>query len=427
MPMNRKLLFGERLMLGDGKTPFNGIVPVKIRGEFSEADLHHALLRLQQKHLWLNAVIAYDENNRPCFTTDLARPVKIPVKIIPREREDQWKTESVHQWLVPFKTDEEPMLRMVWIKGDGISELLMVFHHCLIDGGSILAILTALFELIDNGDADIGQENPVKGLADIVPPEILESRKKKIKVNLIGNIAVLALRLMPAGRKAVERKKDYLIHWKLDEEMTSQLSGFCKRTEVTVNTLLCAVLLQAFKEVRKEKSHNKISCPVDLRNINHHIKKDNIFAFGSMFVVSSYPELDFMSNLKAIHQDIKQKLKKLDPYLMLMVLEKAHPVLHKFSRFLKHNRSSNDCMFSNMGRITMPYQYKTFEIETMYAPTSIGPLGNTTSLITSTYRGQMDFCFVASEGFVPYAEAKAIQGRIISILEAQLQTQLESV
>lgn len=75
----------------------------------------------------------------------------------------------------------------------------------------------------------------------------------------------------------------------------------------------------------------------------------------------------------------------------------------------------------------MPYQYKTFEIETMYAPTSIGPLGNTTSLITSTYRGQMDFCFVASEGFVPYAEAKAIQGRIISILEAQLQTQLESV
>jgi NRPS condensation-like uncharacterized protein len=423
--MKRKLLFGERLMLGDGKTPFNGVFPIKIRGEFSAASLHYALLRLQQKHPLLNAVITYDKNNRPYFATANEQPVKIPVEILSRYSDHDWEAETVRQWQTPFRTELEPMLRVSWLKGDGVSELLTVFHHCLIDGGSIMTILTALFELIDNRDADIGQENPIKGLADIVPPEIMENRKKKIKVNLIGNIAVLALRLMPAGRKAVERKKDYLIHWKMDEEMTSQLSGFCKRAKVTVNTLLCAVLLQTFKEVRKEKSHNKISCPVDLRNINQHIKKDNIFAFGSMFVVSSYPELDFMSNLRAIHQDIKQKLKKIDPYLMLMVLEKAHPVLHKFSRFLKHSKSSNDCMFSNMGRITMPYQYKTFEIETMYAPTAIGPLGNTTSLLTSTCRGQMDFCFVASEGYIPYTEGQAIQTRIMSILKEQLKTQLQ--
>ena len=425
--MERRLLFGERLMLGDGYTPFNGVVPVKIRGEFSAASLHHALLRLQQKHPWLNAVITYDKNNRPCFTIDKDKPVKIPVQIIPRNSDDHWRIESINQWLVPFKTDQEPMLRMVWVKGNGVSELLMVIHHCLIDGGSILTILAALCELIDNGDADVGQEDPIKGLSDIVPPEILYNRKKKLKASLIGGIAVLALWLMPAGRKAVERQKDYMLNWKLDEDMTANLSGFCKSSGVTINTLLCAVLLQAFKEVRKEKSHNKISCPVDLRNINHNIKKDNIFAFGSMFVVGSYPEPDFMSNVRAMQKDIRQKVKKLDPYLMLMVLEKAHPILNKFTRFLKHGQSSNDCMFSNMGKITMPYQYKTFEIETMYAPTAIGPLGNTTSLIISTYRGQMDFSFVASEGFVPYTEGQAIQSRIMSILKEQLQTQLQPV
>ncbi|MGY0037990.1 condensation domain-containing protein [Pedobacter sp. NJ-S-72] len=313
--MNRRLLFGERLMLGDGYTPFNGVVPVKIRGEFSTASLHHALLRLQQKHPWLNAVITYDKNNRPCFTTDLDRPVKIPVQIIPRESDDHWQSEAINQWLVPFKTDLEPMMRIIWVKGDGVSELFMVIHHCLIDGGSILTILAALLcELIDNGDADVGQENPIKGLSDIVPPEILDNRNKKFKASLIGGFAVLALWLMPAGRKAVDRQKDYMLSWKLEEEMTTQISSFCKSAGVTINTLLCAVLLQAFKDVRKENSHNKISCPVDLRTLNRNIKKDNIFAFGSMFVVSSYPELDFMSNAKAIQKDIKQKVKKLDPY-----------------------------------------------------------------------------------------------------------------
>jgi NRPS condensation-like uncharacterized protein len=423
--MNRRLLFGERLMLGDGYTPFNGVVPVKIRGEFSEASLHHALLRLQEKHPWLNAVITYDKNNRPSFTINKDRPVKIPVQIIPREHDDHWRNEAINQWLVPFKTDQEPMLRIVWVKGDGVSELIMVIHHCLIDGSSVLTILAALCELIDNGDADVGQENPIKGLSDIVPPEILDNRKKKFKASLIGSIAVLALWLMPAGRKAVERQKDYMLNWKLEEEMTTQISSFCKSAGVTINTLLCAVLLQAFKDVRKENSHNKISCPVDLRTLNRNIKKDNIFAFGSMFVVSSYPELDFMSNAKAIQKDIKQKVKKLDPYLMLMVLEKAHPILNKFRRFLKHGKSSNDCMFSNIGRMPIPHQYRTFEIETIYTPTVIGPLGNTTSLMTSIYRGQMDFSFVASEGFVPYAEGQAIKGRIMSILKEQLQTQLQ--
>ncbi|QNK63118.1 hypothetical protein H7F33_00910 [Pedobacter sp. PAMC26386] len=76
--------------------------------------------------------------------------------------------------------------------------------------------------------------------------------------------------------------------------------------------------------------------------------------------------------------------------------------------------------------MTIPHQYQTFEIETIYAPSVIGPLGNTTSLITSTYRGQMDFSMVISEGFVPYAEAQAIQERMMSIINEQLAIQFQT-
>lgn len=423
--MKRKLLFGERMLHGDGNTPFNSVIPVRIRGDFSAAALNHALVRLQQKHPLLNAFIENDETNRPWFAVDKDRPVRIPVRVIPRYSDSDQEVETVREWLTPFDTAKGPMLRIVWIKGGGVSDLLMVIHHCLCDGGSAMSILAALLELLDDGDANIGQETPIKGMTDIVPVDILEDKRKVLKARFIGYVATLALWIIPVNKKAVDRQNDYLIQWSVDSDKLAALSRFCKNSGVTINTFFCTALLRAFKEVRKDKAHNKVSCPVDIRRFNPKIKRDHIFAFGLMFVVSAYPKLDFISNVKAIQKDIKEKMKKLNPYLLMMVLENAHPVLEKFTRFLKYGKSSNDCMFSNLGNLTIPYQYNTFELEMINSPSVIGPLGNTTSLVISTYRGQMSLSLVGSEGYLPYADAQAIQHKLMSILEEQLITRLE--
>jgi hypothetical protein len=73
-------------------------------------------------------------------------------------------------------------------------------------------------------------------------------------------------------------------------------------------------------------------------------------------------------------------------------------------------------MFSNLGKIDIVHQYQNFELETIFSPSVIGPLGNTTTLVTSTYRGQMDFTFIASEGFIPYTEALGIQQKLMEII-----------
>jgi hypothetical protein len=59
-------------------------------------------------------------------------------------------------------------------------------------------------------------------------------------------------------------------------------------------------------------------------------------------------------------------------------------------------------MFSNLGRIQIPHEYKEFSVDTIFSPSVIGPLGNTTTMVVSTYRGKMDFSFVGSEGFALY-------------------------
>ncbi|WP_158795365.1 hypothetical protein [Pedobacter sp. L105] len=414
--MKRKLLFAERMLYGNGETPFNVVIPVKINGSFPAENLYYALDKIQEKYPLLNAGIENDEEGRPWFVVHPKTFSYIPVRIIIREGNDDWERESVKEWYILFNSSKGPLVRLVWIKGDSFSELLLVSHHCLCDGGVLMSILADLLVLLDNGQVDIGKENPILKIEDIIPPSILKNKKKLVKAKLIGSFATLVLWLIPLQKRLIDRKKDYLIHWKLDKELSGQLIATCKSEGITVNTALCVAVLNAFKKVRKEKFHNKISCPVDIRKFTPEIKKDNIFAFGLMLVVSADEKLDLLNDARKMQEDISKKTAKLNPYETIMVMEKSHASLTDFNNFLKYGKSSNDCMFSNLGKIDIPYQYHSFEVETLYSPSVIGPLGNTTTLLTSTYRGQLDFTFIGSEGFLPYQEALAIQKELIHII-----------
>lgn len=406
------------MLHGDGTAPFNAVIPWRIKGNVLPADLRHALRKLQRKHPMLNTAVVYDQAAMPWFTGSEDSFIDIPVRVVSRLTEDDWKNESVAEWAMPFDTAAGPLIRMVWIKGETTSEFIMVIHHCLCDGGSAMAILEELLLCLDDPDADIGKEKPIMGIEDVVPPEILNSRKQLMKSRLIGGMANLFLWLVPVGKKIVERKTDYMIHWKLDEEMSAGIVKRCKEEGITVNTAFCVALLNAFQAVRKDGFHNKVSCPVDIRRFAPQIKRDNIFAFGLMFVVSADKNMAFFDDARRMQADIDRKTARLDPYGTLMMMEESHSALDKFTKFLKYGKSTNDCMFSNLGRIGIGHRYKTFELETIFSPSVIGPLGNTTTMITSTYRGQMDFTFIASEGFLPYKDALSIKDKMMEIISA---------
>jgi len=415
--MKRKLLFAERMLHGNGDLPFNAVIPIKLKGIFKAEDLHHALRKLQDKHPMLNAFVKDDEQSMPWFIVSEKIELPIPIRIVTRTTDDDWKEESMKEWATVFDTRSGPLMRLVWIKGEEFSEFIIVIHHCLCDGGSAMAILAEFLLLVDDGSIEIGKEDPILRIEDIIPISILNSKKKIIKAKLIGGVANLFLWLVPVSKKRlIERKRDYMIHWKLEKELSDRLIRKCKSEGVTVNTALCVAVLNAFKEVRQEGFHNKISLPVDIRRFAPKIKRDNIFAFGLMLVVSADKDLDFFADAKRMQEDIDKKTAKLDPYETIMMMEESHSSLNNFTNFLKYGKSSNDCMFSNLGRVDIPHQYKNFAVETIFSPSVIGPLGNTTTLVTSTYLGQMDFTFIASEGFIPYTEAQTIKEKIMEIL-----------
>lgn len=418
--MKRKLLFAERMLHGDGEAPFNTVSTIRTKGDIPEENLYHALKRLQEKHPFLNAFIENDEQGIPHFVVEKEKVLRIPVRVVERNTEHDWKVESIKEWAVVFDTYKGPLMRVVWVKGEKVSELLLVNHHCLCDGGSMLAIIAELLMVLDDGSANIGKENPILSIDDIVPYKVLSDKRKSIKAKLIGKAATFVLWLVPVKKRLIERKRDYMIHWKLDKALSDLLLLKCKSEGVTVNTALCAALLTAFKEIRKENFHNKISCPVDIRRFAPMIKKDNIFAFGLMLVVSAEQTSDFFGAAKKMQADIDRKTAKLDAYETVMMMEESHSSLTNFTDFLKYGKSSNDCMFSNLGKIMIPFAYRNFEVETIFSPSVIGPLGNTTTLITSTYREQMDFTFISSEGFISFPDAERIRDKMIDVLSAEV-------
>ncbi|HBV15851.1 condensation domain-containing protein [Chryseobacterium carnipullorum] len=417
--MKRKLLFGERILLGDGTEPFNVVIAFRLRGTFKKEEIQYALSQIQGKHPWLRALIQHDDHKMPWFEVSEKYP-PIPIRMVNRKGEDDWQEESRKEWETLFKYGEQPLLRFIWIRGEEVSDMLFSFHHCLCDGGSALAFLYEFLTILDHPSAEIGVENPILGIHDVVPESILTNRTQKLKAKLIGRVAAMAIKCIPVGKKAVERQNDYLIHWKFDKEMSRELISYCKSMEVTVNTFLCAVVLQAFKKVKGAAAFNKVSCPVDIRRFANQIKEDHIFAFGLMIVVSANHKISFSENLRLMQESVERKTSKLNPYITMMVMESAHDALKSFTKLLKHGKSSNDCMFSNLGRIQIPHQYKAFTLETIFSPSVIGPLGNTTTMVTSTFNGEMDFSFVGSEGYLPYSEALAIRDEVIQTVKEQL-------
>jgi NRPS condensation-like uncharacterized protein len=235
------------------------------------------------------------------------------------------------------------------------------------------------------------------------------------------------LSIIPTRKREVERQHDYYIHWKLNEETSAGLIALCKAEGITVNTVMCNIILNAYKQVRQKKALNKLLCPVDIRSFVPQIKKNNIFAFPLMILVSAYPGLDFLSNARAIQKEIERKIAKLKPYNIMMILEAGHKSLHKLMGFLKNQKPGNDCMFSNLGKINIPHQYKSFEIKTMFSPTVMGQHCNTGAITTSTYGKQMDFSFIGSEGYLPYDDALAIKCKMIEMITEHIVTEKLSI
>jgi len=424
----RELLFLERVLYGDGKDAFNGVFALRLKGDLTGLDWSHALSRLQKRHAVLRARVVESPNGKPRFAIadGLAN---IPIRILDRDSPHDWQAEVQAAWGWVFDNPEQPMLRLTVLSDKLGADLVLAFHHCICDGGGGIVLVRELLRLLDDPDADIGPEQGIPMLEDVVPEVVRKNRRYRLRMASLGGLMRAALRLTAAvttrrNKPRYHRKDDYLVHWKLPETESAELFAACSAHGITVNTTLCLAFLKAFREVRGRLAQGRLTCPVDIRRFVSHLPKDSLFSFGLVLKMqlpkTQLPE--FWTEAKLLQAHADKQLAELKPFDFLMVMESLHPALNSMLKVLTYGRVQNDLMFSNMGRLQIPADYSAFSVDTLFSPTVVGPFANPTTVITSTFQGQLDFAWVCNERFIPRRDAEAIRDRARACLRQACST-----
>jgi NRPS condensation-like uncharacterized protein len=317
------MLFFERLMYVDGRTPVNCVMTGRIRGGVAAEKLHLALAKVQGKHALLRARVV-EEDGEPQFAFS-AYPKEIPVRVIERRSDEDWRDITCLEWKTPFNMSSGPMIRVVWIKSEDVSELMLVGHHCICDGASLVAIYREILQLIDQPDLQLTPYRPFHSMRDLVPQQVLSNRKMALLIK--GKAALFRLFALTVKTvKTAPPGEHYLIYWRADANESAELARRCKAEGATPYAALCVAFLLAFREVNSARFKNKLMCPVNVRRFIGNIGADMMFNYAPTIplALSRDSQEGFWGLARRLKQSISEKTERLNAYEHLLTAEQLH-------------------------------------------------------------------------------------------------------
>lgn len=414
----RKLLLVERIMYIDATTPLNCVFTAKIKGEIRKEHIQIALAKIQNKHPLLRAAIDLQDKQHPAYVIkENMKP--IPLRVVERQTDTDWLVESEQEWYWQFKDEGSPLAQLVWIKGQEVSELLWVLPHCICDGTSIETLMRELLALIDNPTLDLEPYQLFQSVNNFLSPQFdIQKNTRKAKLYLL--LAKFFF-LMQRENKKRNLGKNYAIHWKLDSTNSAVLKQKCKDSGISVHSILCTAFMQAFQDVQGKSAKKKVISPINIRHFIPEIKKDHMFAFAPTVELSLKKNTSqILDQAKHIKKDLTQKIEKMDARELLWMGEQMHSLVNRMISLLKSSRGGHDLTLSNMGSLQIPNDYKNFILEDIFSPTVAFPWLNSNTLVTTTYRNQMDFTLMSNQDFLPKEEALKIKDKAIALLTLSL-------
>ncbi|WES99716.1 condensation domain-containing protein [Chryseobacterium arthrosphaerae] len=412
--IKRKLMMVERIMYVDPETPVNCVFAAKIKGQIPEQNFTTALEKIQQKHPMLRVVVDTKSEKYPFFIEE-KEIAPIPLRIVERKTDEDWLTESKKEWKILFEEEKTPLARVVWVRGQDVSEVFWAIPHCISDGTTGVTLMKELLQLLDDPSLELEPYEPFTSVDEFLPSNF-NVKSKKFKAKIYLTFARFFFMLQQKSKKK-NLGKDYVLHQKLDQATTTQITQKCKANGISVHALLCSAFMQAFQEVKGKEAKGKVISPVDVRHFIPEIKEDHLFAFApTVDLALKKGSSDLLNNAKQIKQDLTQKIGKMEARELLWMGEQMHPIVDRMISMLKSSNGGHDVTLSNMGRINIPNEYKNFSIETIFSPTVAFPWLNSNTLVTSTYNHQMDFIFLSNEDFLPKTEAAKIKEKAIALM-----------
>jgi hypothetical protein len=420
---SRPLLLLERTMYRDGRTPFTSVFTIQVAGELDEDRLRQALFREQAKHPLLRCVIV-EAAGGPRFVL-LDRPAPIPLRIVERIAGDHWETEARREWVAPFDGGREPLVRLVWLRADGVSELMLVGHHCICDGQSGITLVRELLSVYDQPEQDLGAYDALGAIEDIMPAALIEDRRFQRRVRWKARVLRLILFLKQRGGSAsgpaIAPEQIYFHRWNSGETAALELAERCRAEGVTVLAAVSAAFMQAFRDVRGARGLKKTCTMVDARRFLPQMRADAMFGLAPGVALSTKGKADsFWARAREIKADLTRRVDRLGAglYDNLAGLERLHDRYPRLVAYFERTPAVRNVTLSNLGRLDLPQQYRSFRLERVYSPLVMVSPTPANTVVISSFGGEMEFAIVSDEQSLPYAQALEIKQRAMDILRA---------
>ncbi|WP_353718423.1 condensation domain-containing protein [Dyadobacter sp. 676] len=407
--MNRQMIVGERIMYADGLAPVNCVFTATIEGNISLEQVNEALAKIQNRHPLLRTNVRRSKTNVPIFVTN-PQVQPIPVEVTDRTSDIHWQDVSRREWEKRFDLENGPAARLIWLRSEPVSDLLLVCPHCVCDGSGFVTLMRELLTLLDDPEVPLEPYEGILSIDSLVPASVRNSKVIHWKGKLFSALAkglFAVLNPKPTPRPG----NFYFLTHTLDRDTTNALVRKCKAEKTTVQAALCTASLLAHQSVRGKSARNKVISPVDIRRYLPAIGRDHLFAFAPIVELSlaqKDAQRDFWSEARRLKDDLVEKAEKVNAAEMMFITEYFHSSTGALLRHMRSTKGSHDLTISNMGILDIPATYNNFSVRAIHSPSVGFPWRNPNTLVVSTFAGRMDFSFCSHESFLPMIDAEKI-------------------
>ncbi len=280
-----------------------------ILGSVSIDELKKVIKKMQKRHPILNAHLQPEGKELYLLANG---SLEIPLKVIKRNSDDQWRDEIIQQHKIPFEMEKGPLIRFIILHSTEISDLIIFCQHTICDGMSLAYLVKDIMTYLGDPSNNVELLPPAPLVnednipADIKPSLMMRIFGKTINKKWEKNELLFNYDDFYALHDVFWNNYTYKAHlYELSKEDTQALIMACRKNGVTVNTALMIAFAIAQNQLNTDspKYLQNISFAVNLRDLlNNHAGEQFGFFAGGMQLKFKYSEKNnFWEVVKRIH------------------------------------------------------------------------------------------------------------------------------
>jgi Condensation domain len=410
--MDRRLGSNERIIWSYQQIrPMHFVTTANIIGKLHFDKLQQALIKVQQRHPLLNVQIVLDQSESPWFT---ANSTQIPIRLIQRNSEQQWQKEVEQELANPFDWNEAPLIRVVLLQDNDVSDLIITCDHSIADGRSVVFLLRDILQAIGL------PHEPLNNLPPQQNYEQLVSRAENNKLSFEPSLS--AMRSKP---KLPQNSRPRLHAWSLSKIETIELINKCKEAGTSVHAAICAAFLLAIAEQGspkislRESAILKCLSPIDVREFLPAIDEDFGFYFTTIVTTSNVTaDLSLWDLARQVKDQLYQRMTPTQIFTHIPDTEGFISTLpsHEDTVNMMETVNDYDVLVSNLGHLTIPNQYGELQLAAVYGPALMSHIDQDLVVGVTTLDNKMFFSLVYSELNILTSQIEQLKQKAMELL-----------